>query len=130
MGVKLRKAGGGADSFGHTWRTGKSVVEVDDDQAAELLAIADAGFTVVDDAVDTTEDDDPPHDPPSDDPDGPDPEQTDPDAGDDPETKQVTEPTPEPTPEQVTEPAPEPDAKTEPVRRRAHKAAPAAKHKE
>ena len=49
MTVYLRKRGGGADSYGHVWRTDKSVVAVSDEQAADLLAIADAGFTVVED---------------------------------------------------------------------------------
>lgn len=43
----LRKAGGGSDSYGHVWKTDRSVVDVPDEQAADLLAIADAGFTVV-----------------------------------------------------------------------------------
>lgn len=47
MTVLLRKASPGSDSFGHEWRTPRSVVPVSDEQAAELLAITDAGFTVV-----------------------------------------------------------------------------------
>lgn len=58
MGVLLRKPGGGADSFGHVWKTDKSVVEVTEAEAADLLAIADAGFIVVSDAVDTSTDED------------------------------------------------------------------------
>ena len=47
MSVLLRKALPGSDSFGHEWKTSRSVVEVTDEQAGQLLAIADAGFEVV-----------------------------------------------------------------------------------
>jgi hypothetical protein len=54
--VLLRKAEPGSDSYGHVWRTARSVVEVTDEQAADLLKIADAGFAVVEHQDD--EDDD------------------------------------------------------------------------
>jgi hypothetical protein len=90
----LRKAGGGSDSFGNEWKSDKHVVEVPDWQATELLAIADAGFTVVD---------------------APEPEATpepDPDNDPEPEPEPADEPVTEPTPEDetpVTEPAPPAD---------------------
>ncbi len=44
--VKLRKEHPGAASTGHVWPTDGAVVEVPEDVAAVLLAIADAGFSV------------------------------------------------------------------------------------
>lgn len=61
MTVLLRKASPGSDSYGHVWATARSVVEVSDAQAADLLAIVDAGFTVV--VIPTQED--PPPTPPA-----------------------------------------------------------------
>lgn len=55
----LRKAQPGSDSFGHVWATDKSVVEVTDEEGAALLAIADAGFTVVSPPADEEEDQEP-----------------------------------------------------------------------
>lgn len=46
--VHLRKERAGSDSWGHDWPEDGAVVEVDYDQAMVLLAIPDAGFTVVD----------------------------------------------------------------------------------
>lgn len=43
----LRKSTPGNDSFGNEWKTPKSVVEVPDWQGEQLLAIHDAGFSVV-----------------------------------------------------------------------------------
>lgn len=64
MTVLLRKATPGSDSYGHEWRTERSVVPVSDEQAADLLAIADAGFTVV--QVAEAEEEPPPPPPPAD----------------------------------------------------------------
>jgi hypothetical protein len=87
----LRKAQPGSDSFGNVWKSDKHVVDVPDWQAAELLAITDAGFTVVD----------------------PDPEPvTDPPPADTPADTPVETPVTEPTPAEqtdVTEPAPPAD---------------------
>lgn len=107
MGVLLRKIGGGADSYGHVWKTDRSVVEVTDEQAADLLAIADAGFTVVQAADDEAG-------------------ETGGETGADGERTELTEPAPE-DPQALTEPAPETSANASATghsagRQRAHKA--------
>lgn len=48
MDVNVRKALAGADSYGNTWPEDGSVVSVPYEQALDLIAIKDAGFTVVD----------------------------------------------------------------------------------
>ncbi|WP_327066896.1 hypothetical protein [Kitasatospora sp. NBC_01302] len=46
--VPLRKRLAGSDSYGHAWPEDGSVIDVDYEQAMDLLAIPDAGFTVAD----------------------------------------------------------------------------------
>lgn len=43
----IKKAQSGNDTFGNTWEHDGDVVEVSHEQSVELLAIADAGFTLV-----------------------------------------------------------------------------------
>lgn len=43
----LRKEQAGSDSFGHVWETDGAVVEVPEEEARQLLRIADAGFSEV-----------------------------------------------------------------------------------
>jgi hypothetical protein len=45
----IRKALAGSDSYGHQWPEAGAVVEVTAEQAAELLAIPDGGFSLVTD---------------------------------------------------------------------------------
>lgn len=49
----LTKRHAGSDSYGHVWDAPESVVEVTDDEAAELLKIRDAHFDLVDAPADT-----------------------------------------------------------------------------
>jgi hypothetical protein len=44
----VKKASAGADSYGNEWPDDGAIIEVTDDQAADLVAIPDGGFTVVD----------------------------------------------------------------------------------
>lgn len=46
--VLIRKSKAGADSFGNEWSEDGAVVDVDQDEARQLLAIADGGFSVAD----------------------------------------------------------------------------------
>lgn len=46
----IKKAQAGNDTFGNTWEHDGDVVEVSHEQSVELLAIDDAGFTLVADA--------------------------------------------------------------------------------
>ncbi|MDI5965723.1 hypothetical protein [Streptantibioticus silvisoli] len=46
--VPVRKQTAGSDSYGHTWGRDGDVVQVDYDEAMELVAIPDGGFTVDD----------------------------------------------------------------------------------
>lgn len=89
----LRKARKGGDSYGNEWPHDGAVVDVPDGQAADLLSIADAGFTVAN-AEDAT-----PDEAPADEPTG--------------EPAELTEPAP-------ADPAPVVEAK--PARRRAPRA--------
>ncbi|MGW2520443.1 hypothetical protein ACWC09_26210 [Streptomyces sp. NPDC001617] len=43
----IRKDQAGSDSFGHTWDDDGAVVEMPHEEAEELLAIPDGGFTLV-----------------------------------------------------------------------------------
>lgn len=43
----LRKEQAGSDSFGHVWEADGAVVEVPEEEARQLLRIADAGFSEV-----------------------------------------------------------------------------------
>jgi hypothetical protein len=90
----IRKDRAGNDSLGHTWPEDGSVVDMPHEEAEELLAIPDGGFTLVAPSTDeptdpeapAPDDDDPPADPEPE----PDPEfsEVDPDAPDaEPEAK-------------------------------------------
>jgi hypothetical protein len=92
----IRKAQAGNDSFGNEWAKDGSVVEVPYEQAVELLAIGDGGFSEVDGTGAE----------PVEEPTSPDP---------DPEPEPVEEPAPEP--ETPVDEAPKP-----PTRRRTSKA--------
>lgn len=43
----IRKDRAGSDSFGHTWNEDGAVVEMPHEEAEDLLAIPDGGFTLV-----------------------------------------------------------------------------------
>jgi hypothetical protein len=91
----IRKDRAGSDSFGHAWDEDGAVVDMPHEEAEELLAIPDGGFTLVlpdaedDSAPDDTDpeppvDDDPPAEPDV----NPDISEIDPDApADEPEAK-------------------------------------------
>lgn len=64
----VKKQHAGADSYGHEWPADGAVVEVTDEQAADLVAIPDGGFTVVDALPAVQEPDEPPVDEPVDEP--------------------------------------------------------------
>jgi len=96
----IRKAQAGSDSFGNTWDSDGSVVEVPHEQAEQLLAIDDAGFTLAEGpAVES-------------DPDGDD----DPDDGkENPEFSEVNPDVPTGSPEVDPEPLPEVEDKPKPA---------------
>lgn len=55
MDVPIRKAQAGSDSLGHTWSEDGAVVLVSPEDAQDLLAIKDGGFSVDDDHWDKPE---------------------------------------------------------------------------
>lgn len=54
----IRKAQAGSDSFGNTWDSDGDVIDVPHEQAEQLLAIDDAGFTLADGPAEPVPDND------------------------------------------------------------------------